>query len=425
MSEQPLRDRSNRSKRAVGIARHGRLSKSRPMLTLLKIVGAALVVVLVSGASVAAITAWRLNSTLQDQAVVLIGETEGPPPKIGAIEGGFNILIVGTDTRQGQGGIGGDETEETGALNDVNILLHVSQDQTNAVAVSFPRDLVVGIPECVDEDGDTKGYSTEPINVTLYYGGLACVVQTVSELTGLPIQFAGMIDFLGVADMSNAIGGVPVCVNGPVVDDETGINLPAAGTYELAGFDALAFLRSREGVGDGSDLTRISSQQVFLSAMVRKIKSDDVLGDLGKVYALANTAAGALTLSTSLANIDTMVSIALALKNIPLERVTFVQYPGRTGGDGIYAGKVQPDEYAAEQLFAMIASDQPFQLPQAGDGRGSEADPNAPVAPVPDPAATPDPEATVAPPVDNSTLPVVEGVTGQTAAQYTCSVSNE
>ena len=173
MSEPLLRDRSSRSTRNAGIARHGRLRRPKPLIALLKFVGAALVVVLVSGASVAAITAWRLNATLQDNAVVLLGETEGPPPKIGAIEGGFNILIVGTDTREGQYGIGGTVEDADGELNDVNILLHVSQDQTNAVAVSFPRDLVVGIPECVDEEGDTKGYSTEPINVGLYYGGLS------------------------------------------------------------------------------------------------------------------------------------------------------------------------------------------------------------------------------------------------------------
>ncbi len=435
MSEQ-FRDRSNRARKVNGIARHGRLRKSKPIATLLKVVGAALVVVLVSGASVAAITAWRLNSNLQDNAVVLIGETDGPPPKIGAIEGGFNILIVGTDTREGQGGLGGTTDDAEGELNDVNILLHVSQDQTNAVAVSFPRDLVVGIPECVDEDGDTKGFSTEPINTALYYGGLPCAVQTISALTGLPIQFAGMISFVGVVNMSQSIGGVPVCVNGPVIDEETGINLPAAGTYELSGYDALAFLRSRAGVGDGSDLTRISSQQVYLSALVRKLKSEETLGDLGKVYSLANNAAIALTLSTSLANIDTMVSIALALKNIPLERVTFVQYPGSTGGDGIYSGKVRPDFDTADQLFALIAADQPFQLSQAGDGRGSEADPNAPVAPAPqgegdgtattvaDTATTPNPEPTTEAPIDNSGLPLIEGVSGQTAAQYTCSVSN-
>ena len=79
-----------------------------------------------------------------------------------------------------------------------------------------------------------------------------------------------------------------------------------------------------------------------------------------------------------------MLSIALALKDIPLDRVTFVQYPGVTGGDGVYAGKVQPQQELADELFALIRADQPFVLPQAGDGEGATVDPNAPA---PDPSA--------------------------------------
>jgi LCP family protein required for cell wall assembly len=406
-----LRSRSGATA-TKGIARHGRLRKAGPVATILKFVAAALAVVLVSGASVGAIAFNSLYS--KKTSVQIYGETEGPPPQIGAIQGGFNILIVGSDTRAGQGGIGGSVDDDESVLNDVNMLLHVSQDQTNAVAISFPRDMVVGIPECVDPDtGDTKGYSTEPINVSLYYGGLSCVVQTVQDLTGLPIQFAGLITFQGVINMSNAIGGVPVCITAPMIDPYTGINLPAAGTYNLQGDQALAFLRSRHGVGDGSDLTRISSQQVFLSSLVRTLKSSDTLGDYKKVYNLADAAISSMTLSNSLSDIPTMVSIALALKNIPLERVTFVQYPGTTGNtEGVYAGKVKPDTYTGDQLMALVAADQPFTLDAAGDDEGSTADPNAPTTPV-----------STDPPVDNSGLPVLSGVRGQTAAQYTCSIT--
>ena len=393
------------------VARHGRL-KGNTLSTVLKFVGAALVVVLVSGASVAAITYWRITSQIQDNSVVIPGD-EGAPPGIGAYEGGFNILIVGSDTRVGQGGIGGSEEDADGELNDVNILLHVSADQTNAVAVSFPRDLVVDIPECVDADGDTKVVSTETINTALYYGGLACAVKTVSELTGLEIQFAGKIEFVGVINMADAIGGVDVCITGPMIDEETGLNLPAAGTYPLSGRQALEFLRSRIAVGDGSDLTRISSQQVYLSALVRKLKSAETLSDPGKLFGLANVAASSMELSSRLASVDTMVSIALALKDIPLENVKFVTYPGATGGEGVYEGKVQPKVELAEQLFDMIRADQPFTLAQIGDDRGSTADPNAPA---PDPSATP---------VDNSELPVLDGIPGQTAADHTCSIANE
>ena len=409
MSE--LRPRSELRSATPGIARHGRLPRRRAWPLVLSIIGGTLAVALIAVGSVGAIVLNSLTSKIQP-TVDIADPTEDPIPAIGAIEGGFNILIVGSDTRLGQDGIGGSYEDESASLNDVNILLHVSQDQTNAVAISFPRDMVVGIPECPWDDGsgDVKGYSTEPINVALFYGGLRCVVMTVEELTGLPIQFAGMITFNGVIAMGDAIGGVPVCVTGPIFDYNTGLTIAQAGTYDLKGIDALAFLRSREGVGDGSDLTRISSQQVYMSSLVRKLQGEETLSDPKKVYDLATAALNHMQLSSSLGNLDTMVSIAMALKDIPPERVTFVQYPGTTGGDGVYLGKVRPDTEAGEALMAYVRADQPFVLTAAGDDRGSTVDPNAPA---------------VEPTVDNSGLPVLPGVTGQTAAQYTCSIANE
>jgi len=428
MSE--LRPRSNRSldKRAVpkpaaGIARHGQLKKSGPWGSIFKFLGIAVVVVLVSGISLGGIVFSQLATNVQANAVTLVGETEGPPPSIGAFEGGFNMLIVGSDKCEDPKGCKDREAN----LNDVTMLLHVSEDQTNAVAVSFPRDLVVPIPSCPREDGkgNNSAMSARPINETLSYGGLACTVLTVEALTGLDIPFAGMITFSGVIEMSNAIGGVPVCFAGPVKDKYTGLDIKEAGTYTIAGQDALNFLRSRHGVGDGSDLTRISSQQVYLSSLVRTLKSAETLGDPVKVYGLAQAATQSMSLSNSLANLDTMASIALALKDIPLESVTFVQYPGTTGVGGVYEGKVAPIKAKADALMAKIRADEPFTLATVGDGRGSVVDPNAPVAeaPVPDPAATVDPNAPVDPaataaPVDPG---AVLDVKGQTAADYTCS----
>ena len=395
-----------------GIARHGQLPRPKGWPLVLGIIGAALTVILVSVGSIGAIA---INSVYSKKTVVqLVGQTEGPPPQIGAIQGGFNILIVGSDTRAGQGGVGGTLADDQASLNDVTMLIHVSHDHTNAVALSIPRDMVVGIPECVGSDGYKKDYSTEALNTALSYGGLSCIAQTVTLLTGLPIQFAGMITFQGVIAMTSAIGGVDVCITAPMVDPATGINLPAAGTYNISGDTALAFLRSRHGVGDGSDLTRISSQQSYLSSLVRKLKSSDTLNDYKKLYDLANGALSTMTLSNNLADLPTMVSIALVLKNIPLQRVTFVQYPGTTGNtEGVYAGKVKPDTYRGDKMIAYIAADQPFVLDAAGDGRGTQANPNAPV-PTADPTA---------PPVSNAGLPVLAGVRGQTAADYTCSIT--
>jgi LCP family protein required for cell wall assembly len=417
MSE--TRSRSRRSARPAVVARHGRLKRSAAWKSVLGLIGSTVAVVLIAGSSVAAIAAWQLKNQIQENSVTIGADSE-PPPDIAAFEGGFNILLVGSDTREGQGGIGG---HETSTLNDVTMLMHVAEDKQSATVVSFPRDLVVPLPAC-ENGGPASG---QPINVTLFYGGLACTVATVENLTGLKIQFAGLITFKGVIAMSNAVGGVPVCFTEPVNDPYTGLSFTKGGVHVLSGVNALAFLRSRHGVGDGSDLGRIGSQQVFLSALVRKIKSDDTLTDFTKLYGIATAAGKNVQLSENFANPDTLVSVALVLKDIPLEHVVFVQYPSRTGVPGIYAGKVAPIQDVADALFAVIKADKPLGLDAEslqGAHGGSTEDPNAPKptstpTPTPTASATPDPDA---PPAVKPV--VVPGVKGQTAAQYTCSVAN-
>ncbi|HRQ01082.1 MAG TPA: LCP family protein [Terrimesophilobacter sp.] len=284
------------------------------------------------------------------------------------------------------------------------------------MAVSFPRDLVVPIPACPHPNGGNYSSMTgQPINVTLSYGGLPCTVLTVERLTGLDVQFAGLVTFNGVANLATAVGGVPVCVDGPIRDPEAGLYLPGAGEYSLEGSDALAFLRSRKGVGDGSDLGRISSQQVYMSSLVRTLKADGTLNDVGKLYNIANVAVSNMTLSAGLANVNTMVAMAQVLKNLPLERVMFVQYPTAYGQGGIYTGKVAPVKSVADQLFAKIKADEPFTV--AKTGVGSKPNPNAPEPAPADPSASAE-----APELEPA--PVISGLTGQSAADNTCSRAN-
>lgn len=410
-------ERSRTAKPVTGIARHGRLRKRNPFGAIVRLVVATVAVVVVSTATVGAIAVGHIQGNIE--TVGLVGEVEGaPPPEIGSFDGGFNVLIVGSDRCESDDGCAG---RGSANLNDVNILLHVSQDQTNAVAVSFPRDLVVPIPSCPREDGkgNNSAMSARPINEALYYGGLACVVLTVEKLTELDIPFAGLITFNGVVGMSTALGGVTVCTTGPIVDRLSGISLPAAGEWTLAGHDALAFLRSRHGVGDGSDLGRISSQQVFMSSLVRKLKSEDTLTDPAKLFKLATSATQAMTLSNSLANVTTIVSMAQVLKNLELSSVKFVQYPGTTGQPGVYAGKVAPIKSTADKLFAKIRADEPFGL--AGNtGRGSVISPDVPVEP--DTPAEPGSTESAAPPAPE--LEIIPGLLGQSAADHTCSKAN-
>lgn len=398
----------------MSIVRHGRQTRRAGWRTLLTFIGGALVVVLIAGAGVAGITVWQLKSQLDANTVDLTIDTVPPPPTLAGYQGGFNILLVGSDTRSGQGGIGGNDTS---ALNDVNMLLHVAQDQKSATLVSFPRDMLVPIPAC--SNGGPG--SALPMNTALYYGGgsLNCVVATVEGLTGLKIQFASMITFTGVIAMSDAVGGVDVCVNGKVDDSDSGLHLPHAGTYTLKGFQALAFLRSRHGIGDGSDISRISSQQVYLSSLVRKIKSDGTLDNPVRLYGLAQAATKHIQLSKNFAQLDTLVSIALVLKNIPLQNIVMVQFPNQAAPTD--PNKVAPNWALANQLNAALKADKPIALDsqalQNGMHGGSQLQPGGK-----QPTSTPSPGASPTPTETPVKGTVISGLKGQTAAQETCSI---
>lgn len=413
MSQPPSTPSSGGPAVAGPVARHGRLPHRRALGLLAKITAAGLAVLLVSGASVAAIAAWNIASTVTP-GVALAGEEE-VPPQIGAIEGEVNLLLVGSDSGGGNQAYG----ERGEVLNDVTMLLRISKDHSRATVVSFPRDLFVDIPSCPDPDGgEFPPVDSVKLNTALIRGGLACPVLAVEQLTGLDIPFAAKIEFDGVIAMSNAVGGVPVCVATPINDRQISFKL-AAGEYTLQGRDALQFLRSRYGVGDGSDLTRISNQQQFLSSLVRVLKSSETLSNPLKLYGIAAAAVPNLEFSNSLRNVDTMVAIASALKDIPLEEVAFVKYPSAAGSSGGQSG-VLPLQSAADELFAAIAADQPIELTGGTGGGTIVTEPEVPVDPSApasgDPSASVDPSSSASPPA----VALPDSVEGQTANQQTC-----
>jgi len=334
-------------------------------------------------------------------------------PGIGDIEGGFNVLIVGSDTRVGQGAEFDFVDSE---LNDVTILVHVSENHDRAVVMSLPRDLLVDVPECLQEDGTLSAEQTmQPLNTTMGIGGLPCVALTVEKLTGLDIGYAGLVTFLGVAQLSLAVGGVEVCVTAPLVDPWSGINLQEAGYHTLEGGEALAFLRTRKGVGDGSDLSRISSQQVFMSALVRTLRQDEVLNDLGKLYGIAYVASESMVLSTSLASVDVMVAMARALRGIPNENILFLQYPVLDADPETFPGKVIPHPVLAEVVVERLIADEPFVLSADSLGLGS----TAPDADADKPSGPSGENKPLKPPDGED---VVDGLVGQTAQDQTCAV---
>ncbi|NLA64636.1 MAG: hypothetical protein GX862_01615, partial [Leucobacter sp.] len=193
---------------AAAGARHGRLRRSTSWANALKVLLTTAIVFAVSGVSVAAYAVWGVASnvkTIELAAVV----PEGPEiVEAGqqSLDGELTILLVGSDSRAGQQIDDGEE----GELNDVNLLLHIPADHQSATIISFPRDLMLPIPSCPGPDGEPEYYasmSEQQLNSAMMYGGLPCVVLTISELTGLEIPYAAMVTFDGVMNITSALGG--------------------------------------------------------------------------------------------------------------------------------------------------------------------------------------------------------------------------
>jgi LCP family protein required for cell wall assembly len=394
---------------AASAPRHGRMPRHGALPTYLKLGASVIAVLAVSAAAVASWAAIDLVTSLKPSLEVESEAILEGVPDIGAMEGGLNFLVVGSDKRPVSGAFG-DPEEESGERNDVTMLLHISQDHSHVEVVSFPRDMLVEVPECAnpeDPAGEPLSASSDvKINTVLQHGGFSCVALTVEQLTGVTIPAGGIVEFDGVAALATAVGGVEVCLAERIDDDEAGLHLDA-GVHSISGYDALAFLRSRHGVGDGSDLGRISNQQTFLASLIRTVKS----------------VTSNMRLTSQVQDPVRLISIAKALQDIDLSKVAFIQYPTGYTDD---SSAVVPTE-SAQLVNAALEADLPVQLdPTANDNTefGTAADPAAPAEPAPAPAEeTPaDPAATTAPTTPAQPLP--PDVTGQSGADVRCSTAN-
>ena len=355
---------------------------------------------------------WQLSQTLESAAVEVY-DLDGQAyedPTDAEIAGPLNILVVGSDTRADQGANYGDSTAN---LADVIMLMHVNEARDNAVVMSIPRDLMVPIPNCVSEEArsNLRFDDVMQINQSLNLGGPSCVLDTVQSLTNINIPHLGLIDFKGVIGMSEAIGGVEVCIANPISDPKSQLYLEA-GTQVLEGEQALGFLRTRYGVGDGSDLSRISNQQVFLTSLVRKVMDENVLTSPIRLYSLATAAAENMRLSSSLTKLDTMVAMARQLNDVDLENISFLRLPVYDL-DGDLTGRLGLAE-GAETVFDAIRNDDEIVVSD-----GKLVDPNQPE---PDSNASSQESSEAVDSADSEPAdPVTTNIDGVTAADELCS----
>jgi LCP family protein required for cell wall assembly len=282
----------------------------------------------------------------------------------------INILVMGSDGRTSKadcklgGGCSRTGVQSGNGNADVQMVVHISADRSNATVMSIPRDTMVDVPACKDSESgqSTPGYFGQ-VNSALRYGP-ACQVATIHQLTGIPIDHFVKLDFSGVVKMSDAVGGVSVCVDSNVYDTYSHLKL-SRGDHTLKGEAALEFVRSRHGFGDGSDLGRTVSQHIFLSAMIRKFKSAGTLTDPTAVYDLADAATKALTVDDGLGSVKKLIGLAADVNKVPTERMTFTTM--QTAADPDDANRVVVGA-GAKALFSSIADDQPL---TTGSGKKS------------------------------------------------------
>jgi LCP family protein required for cell wall assembly len=218
---------------------------------------------------------------------------------------GTNWLITGSDSRAGL-----NKKEENqlalghnipGQRSDTILLLHVPANSTRPTLVSLPRDSYVPIP----------GHGYNKLNAAYAFGGPKLLVQTVQNVTGLPVNHYMGIGFGGLVGVVNDIGGVRLCLPGPMKDPKAGLNLKA-GCQVLNGDQALGFVRTRNFAI--SDLQREQDQRILIKGILTKMTSPGTLANPFAVIPAANGAAGALTVDQG-TGLSQLVSVAFALRN--------------------------------------------------------------------------------------------------------------
>jgi LCP family protein required for cell wall assembly len=240
----------------------------------------------------------RLNSFTND---LTTADVIDAPPVEKPADGAIDILLVGMDSRTDAHGNNLSKEQlamlnagvADGELNtDTLIMIRIPNDGGPAKGVSFPRDSYVQLANGYGQHKINSAYlrakndameqlrgegvSDGPeLQVRSNQEGAKNLIATIQELTGASVDHYAEVNLLGFYDITNAIGGIDVCLNAPVKDKYSGANFPA-GPQTLAGAQALSFVRQRHGLPNG-DLDRIIRQQVFMSGMAKKVLSGDTL----------------------------------------------------------------------------------------------------------------------------------------------------
>lgn len=276
----------------------------------------------------------------------------------------LNILLVGSDSRDGANGdIGGKVAD--GMRSDTTIIMHISADRSRVDFLSIPRDTRVRFSDCKMLDGSVKRGWTAKFNTAFSVGGqngnvgeaVACTMRTIQDLTGIKFDHYAVIDFAGFEDMINAVDGVPMCIPQDIDSDKAKLHLKA-GAQVLNGKNALAFARARYGLGDGSDPQRIERQQELMNNLAKKVLGMNVLTNAPDLTLLLKSAGKSMTMDPELGSFTYLLGLGYSLRSIDQNNINFMttpwKYPGDKSGDVVWTPE-------ADDVFKRIKKDLPME----------------------------------------------------------------
>lgn len=401
---------------------YGRFGLLRGALAVL--LAGVLFVVSSAGFVYASLSSQFANRVVNIDAYSVDGQSKATPD---SFEGrAVNILVVGTDSRSGASGeLGaGDADDVPGLRNDSTMVIHVSADRSRVQIVSIPRDTLVDIPACKHRDGTTsEPTSDDMFNNAMVYGsnggddpediapGIACVKSTVEKLSGMSIDAFMVVDFAGFISMIDALGGVWFNIPEHIEDESAQLYIDA-GCWKLSGTHALAYMRSRKGQGDGSDISRIGRQQQLISAMLRELQEKNYVTDPGALINFLQAAISAVNVSDNLGNASSDASLLInVLQKVDRTNIQFVTMPVEEPSWD--PNRRIPSDPMAHNVWTALKNDQALPVGTTfTDGNGAQLvvpDPTATTAP-----STPDP--TQAPTTDPSSHETTTDNTEQSAS---------
>lgn len=259
---------------------------------------------------------------------------------------GRTILLVGSDARddmtpEERSRLGTGSTE--GRRTDTMLLLYVPPTGNSAL-VSLPRDSLVDVP----------GHGKNKLNSAYALGGAPLLLQTIEQDTGVRVDGYMEIGFVGLVEVVDAVGGIEVCPEFALDDEDAHINLPA-GCQKLDGVTALGYVRARKSDPRG-DLGRIDRQREVIAKVMKKAASPlSILNPVTywrlNMAAAKSVARGEETGVTALFDIgsglfQTATGAGLSL-TVP---VADADYSSSVGSAVLW------DEQASQELFGAIAT---------------------------------------------------------------------